>query len=182
MQLSVKKREERNNKKIRREGMIPAILYSQGNVGEEICVNGNEFKKVLNITPTGTLSSKVFELDLGGKKRRAIVKDIQYHVTTYNILHLDFEELFDDVPVTLNIPVCCTYAVDCAGVKLGGVLRQVVRKMRVKTLPRNIPDRFEINVKDMQLGESKRLSEIAIPEGVKPIDNLNNVAVLVARK
>ena len=182
MQLSVKSREERNNKKLRREGMLPAILYSQGNKGEVITVETNEFKKILNVTQTGTLSSKIFDLDLGGKKRRAIVKEIQYHVTTYDVLHIDFEEIFDDVPVTLNIPVLCLNAVDCAGVKLGGVLRHVIRKMKVKALPRHIPDAFEIDVREMQMGHTTRLSDLTIPEGVKPVVDLDNVAVLIARK
>ncbi|MCH9610084.1 MAG: 50S ribosomal protein L25 [Chlamydiales bacterium] len=182
MQLTVKSRQERNTKKIRRAGKIPAVLYSKGEQGENIEVDANEFKKILNKTPKGTLSSKVFELDVEGKKRKAIVKDIQYHVTTYNILHLDFEELHDDVPVKLNIPVQMKNSVDCVGVKLGGVLRQVIRQMMVKALPKDIPDGFEIDVLDMQLGHSKRLNEIAIPEGVTPVEKLDNVAVIVARR
>ena len=182
MQLTVKSRKERNTKKIRREGQIPAVLYSKGDKGQDIQLSANDFQKILNKIPKGTLSSKVFELDVDGKKKRAIVKDIQYHVTTYNILHLDFAELHDDVPVKLNIPVKLTNAVDCAGVKLGGILRQVVRQMKVKTLPKSIPDCFEIDVLNMELGQSKRLSEIKIPEGVVPVENLNNVAVIVARR
>ncbi len=182
MQLTVETREERNNKKIRREGKIPAILYAGGKKGEEIVVDGNAFKKILNTTPTGTLSSKIFQLELNGKQRQAIVKDIQYHVATYNILHLDFEELFDAVPVTLNIPVRCINVAHCAGVKLGGILRHTIRQLKVRVLPKQIPDSFELDVGDMQIGHSKRLSEIVLPDGVKPMDNLDTVAVLVARK
>ncbi|MCP5469328.1 MAG: 50S ribosomal protein L25 [Chlamydiales bacterium] len=185
MELTVTSREKGKKseaKRIRRAGNIPAVLYSKGEAGVEIEVDGNEFKKILNHVPTGTLSSKVFTLTLDGKKRKALVKDIQYHVTTYNIVHMDFIELFDDVPVTLNIPVRCVNTVDCAGVKLGGVIRQVIRQMRVRTLPKNIPDSFELDVKAMTLGQAKRLNEIAIPDGVSAVDTLDNVAVVIARR
>lgn len=182
MQLTVKSRQERNTKKIRREGQIPAVLYSKGHEGKNIQLDANDFKKILNQVPKGTLSSKIFELELDGKKMKALVKDIQYHVTTYDILHLDFVELHEDVEVKLNIPLLLKHTVDCEGVKLGGVLRQVIRQVKVKAKPKQIPDSFEIDVKRMQLGQSKRLSEIKMPEGVTPVDNLHNVAVTVARR
>ena len=182
MQLAVKSRTEPNAKKVRREGQIPAILYSRGAVGEQILVDANDWKKLINLVPKGTLSSKIFELDLHGKKRKAIVKDVHYHVTTYAVLHLDFEELHEDVEVQLRIPVQLMNTVDCAGVKLGGVIRQVVAQLKVRALPRFIPDCFKIDVKEMQLGQSKRLSEIEIPPGVKPVDDMNNVAVVIARR
>lgn len=185
MELTVKSRKSGKKStinEIRRAGNIPAILYSKGERGVELEVDGREFQKILNKVPTGTLSSKVFDLTLDGHKKKALVKDIQYHITSYNIIHLDFIELFDDVPVKLNIPIRCVNAVDCVGVKLGGTLRQVIRQMRVKTLPKNIPDSFELDVKNMSLGHSKRLSEITLPRGVTPIDGLNNVAVVVSRK
>ncbi len=168
--------------KIRREGNIPAVLYSKGEKGKDVVVNGNEFLKSLNQIEKGTLSSQVFTLKLDGKPVRAIVKDIQYAVTSYDILHLDFEELHEDVPVTLNIPIKFLNAVECAGVKLGGVLRQVIRQVKVRCLPKDIPDRFNLDVRDLLMGQSLRLKKLEIPSGVKPVIDLNEVAVVVAKK
>ncbi len=169
-------------KNIRREGNIPAVFYSKGEKGKEIIVDGTEFQKVINKTEKGTLSSTVFNLKLDGKSIKAIVKDIQYAVTTYNVLHIDFAELHDDVPVTLNIPIKFLNAVECAGVKLGGVLRQVVRYVKVCCLPKDIPDRFNLDVRDLVMGQSLKLSTVKMPSGVTPITNMNEIAVIVAKK
>ncbi|MCC5831893.1 MAG: 50S ribosomal protein L25/general stress protein Ctc [Chlamydiales bacterium] len=169
-------------KKIRREGHIPAILYSKGEKGREIVVDGNAFLKVLNQIEKGTLSSVVFTLNLDGNSVKAIIKDIQYAVTSYDIVHLDFEQLHDDVPVTLNIPLKFLNAVECAGVKLGGVLRQVIRQVKVRCLPKDIPDRFNLDVRDLTMGQSLKLNKLQIPSGVTPVTGLNEVAVVVAKK
>ena len=169
-------------KKIRRAGNVPAILYSRGEKGKDIVVDGAEFKKMLNTIDKGTLSSKIFILKHDGEKIRAILKDLQYDVTTYNVVHLDFNELHDKDPITLNIPIKCINIVDCVGVKLGGAVRQVIRYLRVRCLPKVIPSHFELDVRELNLGQILRLADIEIPSGVRPITNLKEVAVVVARR
>lgn len=182
MELTVTPRTKSETNKIRREGNIPAILYSKGLKGEEIVVEGGDFKKVLNRLEPGTLSAQIFTLMINGKKRRAIVKDIQYHITTYAVLHIDFEELHEDVPVSLNIPLRCTFSAECLGVKLGGIFRQITRSLRVRCLPKDIPTHFELNVRDLGLGQAMKLEQIALPKGVKAMANLNDVAVVISRR
>ncbi len=185
MKLSVTKRTAKTKsdlRMIRREGKIPAILYSKGKSGEEIVVDGIDFQKILNTTPTGTLSSKVFKLDIEGKSIQAIVKDIQYNITTYAVIHIDFEELHADHPVTLNIPLKCVNAANCAGVKLGGVIRQVVRQVKVSCLPKHIPDEFELDLLDLNLGQMIKLEHLKIPKEVRPAGKMKGVAVVIARK
>lgn len=168
--------------KIRREGNIPAVLYSKGQKGEEVVIDGIAFKKLLDTIESGTLSSKVLTLVADGKEISAIVKDIQYHPTTYKILHVDFAQLHEECPVTLNIPLTMAHAVDCAGVKLGGVLRQVLRYVKVRCLPRDLPSRFDLDVKQLGLGQSLRLNSLSIPPGVEPRCSLEEVAVVVSRR
>lgn len=185
MKLTITRRsagKKAENKQIRREGNIPAVLYSKGEKGHEIVVDGIAFKKILNTTPTGTLSSKIFHLDLDGKVVKALVKDIQYNITTYAVIHLDFEQLHDDHPVSVKIPVRCINVNDCAGVKLGGAVRLVVRHVPVVCLPKDIPADFEIDVRDLALGQMTKLSALKIPEGVRPTISLKEVAVVIARK
>jgi len=185
MELTVDKRavgKKSATKQIRREGNIPAILYSKGEKGIEIVVNGIAFKKILNTIEKGTLSSKVIALLVDGKPIRVIVKEIQYHPTTYNIIHIDFEQLHEELPVTLNIPVVCMNAMDCAGVKLGGVIRQVIRKLKVTCLPKHIPDQFELDVRPLLMGQALKLNKLKIPDTVIPRMNLKEVAVVIAKK
>jgi len=186
MKLKVFKREllkKSESNKIRREGNIPAILYNRGKSNDAIVVDGSEFNKLLRSVQPGRLSTTIFTLqDESGKPRRAILKEIQYHPTTYSVQHLDFEELFDDVKVTLNVPIECTGVADCVGVKLGGVMRQVIRKLRVSCLPKDIPTVFYVDVKNMGQNDKKRLAELEIPQSVRPVVNLNEVAVVIAKR
>jgi large subunit ribosomal protein L25 len=170
-------------KRIRREGDIPSVLYVRGKATDNLIVKGSEFEAVLRNAQPGRLSTMLFTLvGQDGKERRAILKEIQYEPTTYHVQHLDFEELFDDVKIKVKVPIECTGAVDCAGVKLGGVLRQVIRYMRVSCLPKDIPSAFQLDVKHLMMMESKRLSDLEIPNTVRPIANLHEVAVVIAKR
>lgn len=170
-------------RRARREGLIPAIIYMKGKPGEAITVPTGEFNGLLRNVESGHLSTTVFALeDDKGKQRRVIIKEIQYHPTTYNILHLDFAELHDDAPVKIKVPIEFTGVTDCAGVKQGGAVRQVIRTLRVCCLPKDIPSTLELDVRSMNVGESKRLAEINIPAGVKPMGNLNEVVAVIVKK
>jgi len=186
MKLKVFKREQvkkSESNRIRREGNIPAVVYVRGKPTEAVVIDGTEFSSFLRTVQQGRLSTTVFSLkEEGGKERRTILKEIQYHPTTYQVQHLDFEELFDDVPVTLNVPIECTGVVDCVGVKLGGVLRQVIRKLRVRCLPKDIPTFFTVDVRSMGQNDKKRLADLEIPQTVKPVANLNEVAIVIAKR
>lgn len=170
-------------KRIRREGDIPAVLYVRGKATDSLIVNGSEFEAVLRNAQPGRLSTMQFTLTgQDGKERRAILKEIQYEPTTYDVQHLDFEELFDDVKIKVKVPIECTGVVDCAGVKLGGVLRQVIRFMRVSCLPKDIPTAFQLDVKNLMMMESKRLSDLDIPNTIRPLADLREVAVVIAKR
>lgn len=169
--------------RLRREGNIPAVIYVQGKAGETIAVNNTEFLGHLRQVQQGRLSTTVFSLEADkGKARRAIIKEIQYHPTTYAVLHIDFEELHDNVPVKVKVPIECTGIVDCVGMKLGGMLRQVIRALRVSCLPKDLPSVIEVDIRNMGVNESKRLSELAIPAKVKPLVDLNEVALVIVKR
>ncbi len=174
-------------KRLRREGQLPAILYSRGNAGEAIAVDAGLFKKMLMRMPQGALPTTVFTLKQEGsgkkgRELRAILKDIQYKVTTYEPIHLDFVELIQDVPVTVNVPVQCVGVADCVGIKLGGSLRQVMRFIRVRCLPKDIPTSFEVDVRDLNVGQMKRLEDMGIPENIRPLADPRQSVVVIAKR
>lgn len=170
-------------KKMRREGNVPAVIYVKDKASESAAVDGIEFSAALRAIQPGRLATTLFTLvDEKGHERRAIVKEIQYEPTTYRILHLDFEELFHDRKVNVKVPIECVGVVDCVGIKLGGILRQVVRHILVSCLPKDIPTVFQVDVRNMGQMESKRLGDIEIPQTVRPIANLKEVAVVIAKK
>lgn len=178
---TTEKKSETN--RLRREGNIPAVIYTKAKLCETVSLKRSDFSEKMRKVVPGRLSTTIFLLvDGKGKERRAIIKEIQYNVTNYDVLHLDFEEMHDDVQLNIKVPIEFSGAADCPGVKLGGVLRQVIRHLRVRCLPRDVPTTFVMNVQDMQLGASKRLSEIEMPENVRPLANLNEVAVVIVKR
>ena len=171
-----------DTKQIRREGKVPAILYSAGKPNQQLVLDAAEFDAILRQMKPGHLGTTVFHLEIDGKKRRAIIKDIQYQLTTYKVSHIDFEELFDDVVVNVKVPIQYVGVAECAGVKLGGYLQSVIRHVKVECLPKDIPTEFQVDVKNLGIKQSKKLSDITIPQGVKPLAKMDEVVVVVSKR
>lgn len=185
MKLNMSKRvaeKKSDAAKNRREGLIPAIIYVQGKPSEPITVEVNEFNALLRKVESGHLSTTIFTLMDEKKQRKAIIKEIQYNITTYDVIHLDFEELHDDVKVSLKVPIEIVGQAESAGVKLGGAVRQTLRYLRVRCLPKNIPHSFQLDVRELGINQSLRLSDIELPETVTALANLNTVAVVMGKK
>lgn len=186
MKLSLFKRaagKKSENKRIRREGNVPGVLYGLKHEVQNIYIKGEELQAVFRTLPQGLLPTTVFTLDDGGKTCRAIVKDIHYHPTSYAVEHIDFVILEDKTPVNVNVPIIVLGAADCPGIKLGGFLRQVIRTLKVNCLPKDIPQQFSLDIQDLQIAESKRLSDIAIPSSVRPMaKSMNEVAIVIAKR
>jgi large subunit ribosomal protein L25 len=169
--------------RLRKEGVIPAVIYSSGKGSSSISVIESDYTALLRTVKPGHLSTQVFELtDGAGVARRAILKDIQYHPTNYQIIHLDFEELIKDHKVNVKVPIEWINVADCVGVKLGFVLRAVIRSIRVSCLPDDIPVAFQLDVKELGPRDSKRLKDLDIPNNVRPLQSLEEVAVVVAKR
>ncbi len=186
MKLNIRPRsldKKREPGRIRRAGDIPAVVYSRGSESDAIIVSGAEFGQILRSIVKGRLATTQLTLvDEKGKERKVLVKDIQYHPTTYTILHLDFEELKEGVKVKVKVPIECDGVMDCAGIKLGGVLRRVIRSIKVECLPKDIPDVFTLDVRELGIKQFKKLKDLAIPESVQPRANLEEVAVVIAKR
>ncbi|MCH9613211.1 MAG: 50S ribosomal protein L25 [Chlamydiia bacterium] len=163
---------------IRLKGDVPAVIYKAGGSSETITVDGPAFRKALSTMQDGHLPTTVF--DLGGKK--ALVKEIQYHPSTYKILHVDFMELSDDRVVDVNVPVVCINQADCAGIKLGGFLRKVKRHVRVRCKPKDLPKAFSLDVKDMSIGDSLRAKHLDVNKNVELLVAEENVLAVVAKR
>jgi len=185
MKLKISKRpteKKRESNRLRRDGHIPAVMYSRDIEAKPITVDGQDFGAALRDIPKGRLSTTVFTLvDENGQEMQGLVKDIQYHPTSYDILHLDFEVLDQKVPVKVKVPIECTGVIDCVGVKLGGVLRMVVRKVKIQCLPKDIPAMFELDVTNLGLNKFFKISDLSISDKLTRLDK-DCVAVVVAKR
>jgi len=170
--------------KLRREGKVPAVLYVKGKAGESIAIDANDLKSCLRNVKPGHLPTTVLTLvDDKKGERRVVVKDIQYNITTYDVIHLDFEELVPNHKINVKIPIECTGQVDCVGIKLGGVLRQVIRHIRVCCMKsQDLPEFFELDVRDLGLKQSKRLRDLNMPKTVRPLVDLNEVVAVIVKR
>lgn len=147
---------KRDAKELRYAGKVPAVLYG-GKEQIHFAVDAPALRDLV-YTP----EVNFVDLEIGGKKTKAIMQDIQFHPLTEKILHIDFLQLFDDKPVTIEIPVKLTGT--SPGVKEGGKLVQKLRKLKVKALPKDMPQYVEVSLEPLTVGKSVRVRDLK-PEG-----------------
>ena len=170
-------------KRLRREGFIPFVLYSEGKNSEAGTIPKAELEAAMRKIRPGFLPTTIFSLKSEkGEERSVVAREVQYKPTTYQILHIDFMELHEKTPVEVKVPIDLVNTVDCIGVKLGGFLQYVMRHIKVRCLPKDIPSHFEIDVKELNIAQSKRVRDIATPATVKCLDAQENVVITIAKK
>jgi large subunit ribosomal protein L25 len=159
-------------KTYRSQGLIPCVVY--GGHNEEnvnFLVKSGDVRKLI-YTP----EVQLVNLDLGTKKMRAILKEIQFHPVKEEILHIDFLHVFDDVPVVMEIPVQLEGLAE--GVRAGGKLSLDMRKLKVKALADKLPEKLTINVEKLELGKSIQVGELQF-EGLEILNAKNAVVCRV---
>jgi large subunit ribosomal protein L25 len=170
------------NNRLRREQKIPIIIYSEGKPGKVASCDKVAIEAVLRGLKPGFLPTTVFHLkDASGKTIKAIVKDIQYNVVSYNVMHIDFLELKDDRKVEVKVPVECVGTVDCVGVKAGGFVRQISRFVEVRCLPKDIPASFEVDVRNLNIFDSMRVKDLNLDKKLVALAQPKDVIVSVVK-
>jgi large subunit ribosomal protein L25 len=101
------------------------------------------------------------ELDLDGKKHKAIIQEVQFHPVTDKIIHIDFVEVFDDKPVTATIPIQLVGS--SIGVKNGGKMRQRRRYLKVRGLIKDLPERLEVDITNVDIGQVIKIGDLEYP-------------------
>ena len=149
--------------RLRREGKIPAIAYGRGLPATPLAVSP---KGLLDVLKSDHGQNAVVELDIAnGEKMTVMVRDYSYHPITRELEHADFVRVLLDQPVDVEIPFRCVGK--SKGIILGGVLQQVFRKLPVRCLPERIPAFIEIDITELDMGDSLKANQIKMPEGVK---------------
>ena len=143
-------------KALRNAGLVPCVLYG-GNQAVHFSAEVMAFK---NLVYTPNAHTVVIELG-EGKSFNAILQDIQVHPVSDKILHIDFFQLFDDKEITMEVPVKVTGT--SKGVLGGGVLRLNSRKLKVKALPKNLPDFIEADITPLEMGNKLYVTKVGSP-------------------
>ncbi len=144
-------------KALRNAGLVPCVLYG-GNQAVHFSAEVMAFRSLV-YTP----NAHTVEIDLGkGKSFNAILQDIQVHPVSDKILHIDFFQLFDDKEITMEVPV--KIVGNSKGVMGGGDLRLNTRKLKVKALPKNLPDFIEADITPLDMGNKLYVTKVASPD------------------
>ncbi len=171
IKLEVKEREGRgsaDSRRLRREGMIPGVLYGKGKTPYAICVSERELRRVLT-GPSGLHAILDVVLEGQSTTHASILKDYQQDPIRGHIAHIDLQEVRLDQPIQAVVAV--QLVGEPAGAKEGGVLSQVQREINVEALPMEIPEHLELDVSEMAIGDTLRLADLSERDGVKFLDD-----------
>jgi large subunit ribosomal protein L25 len=139
-------------KKLRKEGLVPCELYG-GEQNLHFAVDAKMFKKFI-YTP----EVNIVNINVDGKKYSGVIKDAQFHPVTDDLLHVDFVQVSDDKEISIKIPVVIKG--NSIGIKNGGKLRLVKRSLKVKALPKFLPDTLEIDITKLNIGQSIKVKDL----------------------
>src|SRR5947208_15337105 len=171
VKLQVRERERRGSadaRRLRREGFIPGVLYGSGKKPYAIGVPERDLRRVL--TGAGGLHA-ILDVVLEGQKttHASILKEFQQDPIRGHISHVDLQEVRLDQPIQASVNV--QLVGEPEGVKEGGVLSQVQREITVEALPMEIPEHIDLDVSGMAIGDTLRLVDLRLQEGVKFLDD-----------
>jgi len=154
-----------SNNKLRSEGLIPAILYGGKNPNQNISIQLKEIKGIIN---SDTFLSKVLELEIEGKKEKVIPREVAFNVVSEEPIHIDFMRIVSGKKIILEIPVKFINHPDSPGLKRGGVLNIVRRKVELKCPAENIPDEIVVDLAGTDIGTSIKISSVKLESNVVP--------------
>jgi large subunit ribosomal protein L25 len=179
IRLEVQERAElgsRVTRRLRKQGLVPGVLYGRGHKPRAIAIPERELRRAL----TGSHGlHAILDVVLEGQKttHASILKDYQQHPLRSEIVHVDLQEVRLDQPIHATVVV--ELVGDSPGVREGGVLTQAAREVTVEALPMEVPDRLELDVSGLGVGDSLRVADLAAQDGVTFLDDPETVLATV---
>ena len=151
--------------KLRSDGFVPAVLYGGKKDNLNISLKKLHLQNLLN---TKTFLSKVFDLDIDGNSEKALPRDIAYDPISDEPIHIDFMRITKGSKLILEIPVKFINSDKSPGLKKGGVLNIVRRKVELKCPAENIPDEIVVDLNNTEINSSLKISSVKLPENIVP--------------
>lgn len=163
----------RTSRRLRREGLVPGVVYSGGSEARPFQVAERDVRNVLGE------GAALFDLEIeGGKAVPVVVKEQQLHPVRGSLQHIDLQEVRLDEAIQAEVAVELEGTEVAPGVKGGGVLEHVTREVTVEALPTEIPDRIVADVSTMEINDTLQLSSLVVPEGVTLVaEDLDEVTI-----
>jgi large subunit ribosomal protein L25 len=156
------------SRRLRRTGKVPAIIYGGKDQPQQLALNHNEMRKHLE---TEAFYSHILTLKFDGKEQQAVLKDIQRHPAEPLLLHFDFQRVFADQAIRMEVPLHFKGGEVAPGVKVGGgVVEHHVMQVTVECLPRDLPEFIEVDLSKLELNDAIHLSHLKLPAGVALVE------------
>lgn len=153
------------SRRLRRSGRIPGTVYGASKDPQSISLSHDE---VLHQLDHEAFYSSVLTLNVDAQSEQVVVKDLQRHPYKPDILHIDFQRIDEKQKITMRVPLHFINEQQCVGVKSGGgVISRIMTELEISCLPKDLPEYIDVDLADVNLGESVHLSDIVLPEGVE---------------
>jgi large subunit ribosomal protein L25 len=164
------------SRRLRKQGFVPAVLYGEGKEAIPLVLAK---KDVVLILKSDSGENTIFKVTFDSKAQDAMFKDIQIDVTTDELIHADLVQISMDKAIRVNVPVLLQG--DPVGVKTeGGFVDFMTREIEVECLPRLIPESIKVDISPLHLHQTLKVGDIAVPEGVRLINDPGSVVVLIS--
>jgi large subunit ribosomal protein L25 len=150
-------------RRLRREGMIPAVLYGAGQDTVSIQLNANDVHKRL---ANEAFFSHILDIKVGSGGTQAVLKALQRDPATDRVVHMDLLRVSSSQEITMHVPLHFLNEENCPGKKAGGVINHLMVDLEISCLPKNLPEYIEVDMSEMDIGDSVHLSELVMPAGV----------------
>ena len=150
-------------RRLRATGMVPGVMYGAGRDPQNIVLKGNELRKQLE---NEAFFSHILTINVGSEKVQAVIKDMQRHPASSEVMHVDFLRVKATEALTMRVPLHFAGEDDAPGVTFGGVFSHLLNDVEISCLPANLPEYIEVDVAAMELGDSLHMSNLVMPEGV----------------
>lgn len=171
LRISAKSRERKakgDNRKLRREGEVPAVVYGGQVEPRNLAINHQELELFLR---GARHSNAILNLTVDGSgQEQTIIREIQRHPVSNRMVHIDFQRIDLEKDIQVSVAIHAVGS-DPKGVKSGGILEHVTRTIEVLCKPLNIPKRLDADLSNLDLNQSFHVSELVLPEGVVVIDD-----------
>ena len=156
------------SRRLRRDGKLPAIVYGGGDESVSLTLDHNQ---MIQNAETESFYSQILTLNVEDKSMQVIVRDLHRHPYKRLLMHIDFMRVKADELIQISVPLHYMGEEDCVGVKLGGgIINHVETEVLVSCLPKDLPEFIEVDLSELNVGESVHLSDVIFPEGVTSVD------------
>tara|TARA_B100000579_G_C22687972_1_gene783549 strand:+ start:61 stop:762 length:702 start_codon:yes stop_codon:yes gene_type:complete len=157
--LDIENREvvgKRATKDLRRSGKVPSVLYFKGEEPLSISIEKRLLYKAMKS------DQRIYEMDINNESQYVMIKDIQYHPVTDDVMHVDFMRVRRSEKMTISVPIILVGK--SIGVTEGGILSQSLNQIEISCFPTNVPDQIEVNIEDLQINSSISVAEVSIDD------------------